>query len=394
MPPEPPCGRHRDLAPGAHTPVTAATGRPAACRQAGVTAGVQQFAWVRAVDRLREGPRRRATLSVGSQLVVAGVLVVCALPGLTRAATLRDLSALADLLLAAGLGVSARSTALAARRTGWGDSYPVAQLSAVVVLTLGGAVAPDPGATGLCYVLLVLCSAPWLPPLPAAVVVAACAAGHLVVAVAHGGGGQLLAGEATLTGLLVAAVLAGREPAADRAALTDLVAAEITDRVTGLPTVRYLDEAGRYATARTCREAPVAVVAVRLEGLKAMVRDHGQDVADVALERCAERLRAALRPGDVLARTAADELVALLPSADAVAAAEVAGALRAAAADGDVPAPGIVTGVAAAAPRHPAGRVADLVARARAQQPARAGEESGDLSAAEASWSASSPRPA
>ncbi len=325
---------------------------------------------MQAVEQLRDGPRRQAALAVGSQLVAAGVLVACALPALPGLLALDDLLALEDLLLAAGLAVSARSTALAAQRTAWWDSYVVAQLSAVVVLSLAGVLrAGGPAASGLPFVLLVLCSAPYLLPLQRAVVVAGCAAGHLATLVAQGTGAAVGQRWLTLTGLLVVAVLVTSAPAADRAALHDLVTLQVTDRVTGLPTARYLDEAGRHAAARTSRTGPLAVVALRLEGLDELVRGHGQDVADAMLEQLARRLSAALRPGDVLARTAPDELVALLPHADALVAADTAAALRAAAADVGEPGPRVVTGVASAPPRHTPGRVADLVARARAQQP-------------------------
>jgi GGDEF domain-containing protein len=113
-------------------------------------------------------------------------------------------------------------------------------------------------------------------------------------------------------------------------------------------------------------------VAARLDGLDALVREHGRDLVDMALERLGRRLRAVLRDGDVLARTGPDEFVALLPCADGVAAAQVATALRAAARAGDLAELTLTTGVAVAPPRHTTGRVADLVARARAQQPASA----------------------
>ena len=201
-----------------------------------------ELGWVRAVEQLRSGPRRQAALCVGGQLVAAGVL---ALAGL---AALPHRRALEDLLLAAAFGVSARSTALAARRTVWWDSYPVAQLAAVVMLALAGAVAAGgPAVSGLPYVLLVLFSAPYLQGLQAAVVVAGCAAGHLVALVAHDGGPGVVQRWLTLTALLTAVVVltAARRP--DRDALEALVQLEVTDRVSGLPTARYLEQAGRDA---------------------------------------------------------------------------------------------------------------------------------------------------
>jgi diguanylate cyclase (GGDEF)-like protein len=156
----------------------------------------------------------------------------------------------------------------------------------------------------------------------------------------------------------------------DRPVLQDLVALEVTDPVTGLPNARYLEQASRHLVAGPSRGAPVAVVALRLERLDDLAREHGHDVVDMALERLGRRLRAVLRQDDLLVRTAPDELVALLPCADGPHAAEVAARLRAAAADAGLPGLTLTTGVAAAQPRHTPGRVAGLLARARAQQPA------------------------
>jgi diguanylate cyclase (GGDEF)-like protein len=330
-----------------------------------VVRAVHELGWVRAVEQLRDGPGRVGALAVGGQLVAAGVLALSAL------AALPHLLALEDLLLAAGLAVSARSTALAARRTVWWDSYPVAQLAAVVVLTLAGVVgAGGPAVSGLPYVLLVLCSAPYLSPLQSAVVVAACGGGHLAALVVHDPGPGLLQRWLAVTGLLVLVLLLSSAQGGDRPVLQDLVALEVTDPVTGLPNGRYLEQASQRVVGHTSRTAPVAVVVARLERLDDLTRDHGHHVVDMALNQLGRRLRAVLREDDLLARTAHDELVALLPRADGPYAAEVAGKLRAAGAAGDLPTPPLTTGVAAAQPRHAAGRVADLVARARAQQPA------------------------
>jgi diguanylate cyclase (GGDEF)-like protein len=305
------------------------------------------------------------SLAVGGQLVAAVVLVLCAL------AALPHLLAVEDLMLAAGLAVSARSTALAARRTVWWDSYPVAQLAAVVVLTLAGIVgAGGPAVSGLAYVLLVLCSAPYLRPLQAAVVVAACAAGHLAALVVHEPGPGLLQRWLAMTGLLVLVLLMAAAQSSDGPVLQDLVALEVTDPVTGLPNGRYLEQASRHVVGHTSRTAPVAVVAARVEGLDDLAREHGHDVVDMALEQLGRRLGGVLREDDVLARTAPDELVVLLPCADGPYAADVAAKLRVAAGAVELPGLTLTTGLAAAQPRHTPGRVADLLARARAQRPA------------------------
>ena len=326
---------------------------------------MHELGWVRAVEQLRDGPGRLRALAVGGQLVAAGVLALCAL------AALPHLLAVEDLLLAAGLAVSARSTALAARRSVWWDSYPVAQLAAVVVLALAGIVgAGGPAVSGLPYVLLVVCSAPYLRPLQAAVVAAACAAGHLAALVVHAAGPGLLQRWLAMTGLLVLVLLLAAAQRSDRPVLQDLVALEVTDPVTGLPNGRYLEQASRRVVASTSGTAPVAVVAARLEQLDDLAREHGHDVVDMALEQLGRRLRVVLREDDVLARTAPDELVVLLPCADGPYAADVSAKLRAAAGAVELPGLTLTTGLAAAQPRHTDGRVADLLARARAQQPA------------------------
>ena len=328
---------------------------------------VHELGWVRAVEQLRDGPGRVRTLAVGAQLVAAGVLVLGGLAALPHPL------ALEDLLLAAGLAVSARSTALAARRTVWWDSYPVAQLGAVVVLALAGVVgAGGPAVSGLPYVLLVVCSAPYLRPLQATVVVAACAGGHLAALVVHAAGAGLLQRWLAMTGLLVLVLLMSAAQGSDRPVLQDLVALEVTDPITGLPNGRYLEEASRQIVGRTSATAPIAVVAARLERLDDLAREHGHDVVDMAIEQLGRRLRAVLRADDLIARTAPDELVVLLPSADGPYAADVAAKLRAAAGAVELPGLTLTTGLAAAQPRHTAGRVADLLARARAQQPATA----------------------
>jgi diguanylate cyclase (GGDEF)-like protein len=330
-----------------------------------VVRAVHELGWVRAVEQLRDGPGRVRAVAVGGQLVAAGVLAVCAMVALPH------LLALEDLLLAAGLAVSARSTALAARRTVWWDSYPVAQLAAIVVLALAGIVgAGGPAVSGLPYVLLVLCSAPYLSSLQSAVVVAACGGGHLAALVVHDPGPGLLQRWLALTGVLVVALLLSSARSGDRPALEDLVALEVTDPVTGLPNGRYLEQASLRVVGSTSRTAPVAVVVARLERLDDFAREHGHDLLDMALEQLGLRLRSVLREDDLVARTAPDELVVLLPCADGLFAAEVASRIRAAAGAGDLPALALTTGVATAQPRHTPGRVADLVARARAQQPA------------------------
>lgn len=177
----------------------------------------------------------------------------------------------------------------------------MAQLSAVVVIALAGvAGGPGPAGSGLVYVLLMLCSAPYLGPLQAAVVGAGCSAGHLASLVVHGPGPGLAQRWLTLAGTLAAVVLMAAAAGGDRPVLQDLVRLEVTDAATGLPTGRYLEQLGRHVAARSAGDAPVAVVVVRVERFDEFTREYGPDLADAALERLGRRLRGALRAGDEL----------------------------------------------------------------------------------------------
>lgn len=78
----------------------------------------------------------------------------------------------------------------------------------------------------------------------------------------------------------------------------------------------------------------VQVVVVRLEGASS-TRGTGTD--DECLRRAARTMRAALRPGDILARLSGNEFRLLVPGASAEAAAGLAGRLRTALTSADIP---------------------------------------------------------
>jgi diguanylate cyclase (GGDEF)-like protein len=70
---------------------------------------------------------------------------------------------------------------------------------------------------------------------------------------------------------------------------------------------------------------PFAVALVDLDGLAAVNAAHGRRAGDAALRECAGRIRAVIRPSDVLARFAGDTFLVVFPEAglaDGVAAAE------------------------------------------------------------------------
>lgn len=80
------------------------------------------------------------------------------------------------------------------------------------------------------------------------------------------------------------------------------------DPLTGLPNRRALAEALDRALARSRRSGlGLAVLALDLDGFKAINDRHGHPVGDAALVQVAERLRRTVRRGDALARFGGDE---------------------------------------------------------------------------------------
>ena len=86
-----------------------------------------------------------------------------------------------------------------------------------------------------------------------------------------------------------------------------------TDPLTGLLNRRGWRVTATAALAQCQRSArPVAAAVFDLDGFKQLNDRFGHDAGDRVLQDTAERLRAMLRAGDVLARTGGDEFVALL----------------------------------------------------------------------------------
>jgi diguanylate cyclase (GGDEF)-like protein/PAS domain S-box-containing protein len=96
------------------------------------------------------------------------------------------------------------------------------------------------------------------------------------------------------------------------------------DSLTGLPNRSHFLERLTQALAdiRKSRRS-VAVLFIDLDRFKQVNDAHGHAAGDELLRATAERLSAALRPGDVLARLGGDEFAALLPDIDEVVAATV-----------------------------------------------------------------------
>jgi diguanylate cyclase (GGDEF)-like protein len=91
----------------------------------------------------------------------------------------------------------------------------------------------------------------------------------------------------------------------------------IVDDLTGLLNRRGWRREGERGLARAARSGnPVGLLLLDLDNLKEINDTRGHDEGDRILRETADRLRQALRAGDVLARLGGDEFAALLTEAD------------------------------------------------------------------------------
>ena len=89
------------------------------------------------------------------------------------------------------------------------------------------------------------------------------------------------------------------------------------DILTNLPNRLLLSDRLQQATIRSQRQQTVVGVAyLDLDGFKAVNDSHGHDVGDELLIIVAQRMKAALREGDTLARIGGDEFIAVLSDLD------------------------------------------------------------------------------
>ncbi len=103
----------------------------------------------------------------------------------------------------------------------------------------------------------------------------------------------------------------------------------LTDALTGLPNRRAFDD--RMAGAIAASDAsgkPVALLILDIDHFKTVNDRFGHPVGDAVLRRTAQTMRAALREGDLAARTGGEEFAALLPATKLEEAFEIAERLR------------------------------------------------------------------
>lgn len=106
----------------------------------------------------------------------------------------------------------------------------------------------------------------------------------------------------------------------DRKRLEVLLATAAShDALTGLPNRRRLDDRLDHVRQRASRhpQRRSALLFIDLDGFKATNDDHGHDVGDALLAVLADRLRAAVRAGETVARFGGDEFVVLVEEAGA-----------------------------------------------------------------------------
>jgi diguanylate cyclase (GGDEF)-like protein len=150
---------------------------------------------------------------------------------------------------------------------------------------------------------------------------------------------RLAAGDRVRLGSFVAAYVAAGDAAGRH--LEELARLARRDALTGLPNRRALEEELARETARAARAGTaLSAIALDVDRFKLVNDAHGHAVGDAVLATVAARAAAALRGGDVLARTGGEEFTALLPGADLARAVEVAERIRARVAAGPVEAAG------------------------------------------------------
>lgn len=145
------------------------------------------------------------------------------------------------------------------------------------------------------------------------------------------------------------------------------------DSLTALPNRVVFVTGVEQAVARSGRDGrPLALLFIDLDGFKAVNDAHGHQAGDLVLQACAERIRDAVRAGDLVARLGGDEFVVLCEDCDPTTAVQVAERVR-----GRIDRPielgvgpvrvGASIGIASGTPPYAPGAVGALIAAGDAQ---------------------------
>lgn len=114
-------------------------------------------------------------------------------------------------------------------------------------------------------------------------------------------------------------------------AQAQLQKAATSDRLTGLPNRRLLDEVLEREMARVRVEGlPLSLMLLDLDHFKQVNDTYGHAIGDLALQQLAEIIRSQVRSSDIPARLGGEEFVIVLPGVDQDTTMRVAGRLRAA----------------------------------------------------------------
>ena len=95
---------------------------------------------------------------------------------------------------------------------------------------------------------------------------------------------------------------------------TGFLPAERTDSLTGLSDRQWFRQRLNTLLTGSSSEDQVAVLMIDLDRFKAVNDSHGHPVGDALLQLAAQRLRSAVRDGDVVSRLGGDEFAVVMPA--------------------------------------------------------------------------------